>query len=97
MPTHAVGQGFPDLVVSFRGRNILIEIKDGSKPPSARRLTPDQKEFHESWDGELYVVESAEQAIKVLTGNGGRDAREQETAQAVPAESRTQRHCDDAL
>jgi hypothetical protein len=95
MPTHAVGQGFPDLVVSFRGRNILIEIKDGSKPPSARRLTPDQKEFHESWDGELYVVESAEQAITVLTGDGGRDAREQETAQSAKGDQH-ERRCFDA-
>jgi hypothetical protein len=97
MPTHAVGQGFPDLVVSFRGRNILIEIKDGSKPPSARRLTPDQKIFHEGWDGELYVVESAEEAVRVLTGDGGKHGRQQETAQSIPAESRTQRHSNDAL
>jgi hypothetical protein len=97
MPTHAVGQGFPDLVVSFRGRNILIEIKDGSKPPSARRLTPDQKIFHEGWDGELYVVESAEEAVRVITGDGGRNGTESKAEKKVPAESRTERHSNDAL
>ena len=69
-PTHAVGQGFPDLVVSFRGRNVLFEVKDPSQPPSKRRLTPDQKIFHDEWDGELYVVETAEQAIEHLEGRG---------------------------
>lgn len=66
--TSTIGQGFPDLVVAFRGRNILMEVKDGSKPPSARQLTPDQKVFHAEWSGELHVVESIEQAIGVLLG-----------------------------
>ena len=32
--THTIGGGFPDLVIGFRGVNLLIEIKDGAKPPS---------------------------------------------------------------
>jgi hypothetical protein len=67
VPTHTVGQGFPDLVVGFRGRNILLEVKDSSQPLSKRRLTADQKVFHDEWSGEIHVVESAEQAIEVLT------------------------------
>jgi len=41
-PLHAVGGGCPDLLVGLRGRNILMEVKDGARPPSERRLTADQ-------------------------------------------------------
>jgi hypothetical protein len=66
--THTIGQGFPDLVVSYGGRTMLLEIKDGTKPPSARKLTPAQEEFHAAWTGEIHVVDSIEQAIAVTRG-----------------------------
>jgi hypothetical protein len=28
VPTHTIGQGFPDLIVDYHGRTCLIEIKD---------------------------------------------------------------------
>lgn len=63
------GQGFPDLIVGHRGRLMLLEVKDGDKPPSARKLTPDQVRFHAEWTGlPLYVVDSVEAAIKTVTG-----------------------------
>lgn len=68
--TSAVGAGFTDLVVGYRGVNYLVEIKDGSKPPSAQKLTPDQIEFHESWRGQKAVVNSVDAAIKLLNGGG---------------------------
>lgn len=43
--TSQVGGGFPDLVVTFRDCVHLLEVKDGDKPPSARRLTPAELEF----------------------------------------------------
>ena len=52
----AVGGGCPDLVVGLSGINILVEIKDGSKSPSARQLTPDQQEFFATWHGEVWVI-----------------------------------------
>lgn len=67
-PTHTVGKGFPDLVVGFRGRTVLFEVKDPAQPASKRRLTPDQKVFHDEWNGEAYVVETEEQAISYLMG-----------------------------
>src|SRR5574341_154854 len=39
-----LGRGFPDLVAAKGERLELIEVKDGSKPLSARRLTPDERE-----------------------------------------------------
>lgn len=62
----ATGKGVPDLLVGFRGKNLLLEVKDGGKAKSARKLTPDQIEWHQGWRGHVAVVESAEQAIKVL-------------------------------
>ena len=64
--TSAVGQGFPDLVAGFRGRNWLIECKDGRKPPSARKLTPDQIEFKAAWRGHWAVVNSPEEALEIV-------------------------------
>jgi len=66
-PLHAVGQGCPDILVGWRGMNTVLEIKDGSKPPSARKLTPDQVEWHEAWRGQVTVVETVEQAIEAVT------------------------------
>ena len=58
--TAAIGQGFPDVVCGYGGRTFLVEIKDGSKPPSARNLTPDQVKFRDSWKGDYTVLESVE-------------------------------------
>lgn len=64
--TSTVGQGFPDICVGYNGRSILMEVKDGSKPPSERKLTPGQKEFHAAWRGEITVVTSAAEAVDYL-------------------------------
>jgi Holliday junction resolvase len=60
----AVGNGCPDLVVGWRGRNVLLEIKDGSKPPSARKLTPDEAKFHNEWMGYVVIAESPLEAVQ---------------------------------
>jgi len=65
--TSAVGQGFPDLCIGFGGRTFILELKDGSKSPSRRRLTPDQVKFKNAWQGQYAVVETIEQAIAAIT------------------------------
>ena len=63
----SVGNGVPDLLVGIAGKTMLMEIKDGAKPPSARRLTPDQLEWHAAWrGGTLAVVDSPEAALRAL-------------------------------
>lgn len=64
--THQLGDGFVDIVVGFRGANYLIEIKDGSKPPSRRRLTPDEQEFHDAWRGRVDVANSLDEALRII-------------------------------
>jgi len=66
-PLHAVGQGCPDILVGWRGMNTILEIKDGKKPPSARKLTEDQERWHAAWRGQVTVVETVEQAIEAVT------------------------------
>ena len=63
----AVGFGVPDLLIGFRGQTLLVEVKDGAKAPSARRLTPDQLDWHGKWQGgSLAVVDGPEAALRVL-------------------------------
>lgn len=64
----AVGHGCPDLMVGYRALNFLVEVKDGSKVPSQRTLTPDQKQFFAEWRGQVRKVESLDEAIGLVTG-----------------------------
>ena len=65
-PLHMVGRGCPDLMVGFLGVNYLLEVKDGSKPPSKQRLTEDEQQWHDMWDGQVATVNSADQALKAI-------------------------------
>lgn len=62
---HQLGQGVPDLLVGCEGINYLLEIKDSAKPPSKQRLTPDEVEWHQSWQGKVWVVSSVQQALNI--------------------------------
>ena len=58
--------GFPDIVAGRAGVNYMIEIKDGSKPPSRRELTSKQRKFHSQWSGQIAVAKDVEEAFKVV-------------------------------
>ena len=64
--TSAVGSGFPDIVVAFTGGIYLLEIKDGTKPPSATKLTKDEQAFHAKWHGYVHIVYSIDDALRVI-------------------------------
>jgi hypothetical protein len=61
--TASVGDGFGDVVAGFRGVNVLLEVKDGDKEPSKRRLTAAERAFHDTWPGQIAVVETPEAAV----------------------------------
>jgi hypothetical protein len=63
---HAVGRGFPDLVVGYRGCTYLLEVKDGDKPQSARKLTPAQVDWHGEWRGHVAVVCTLGEALDAV-------------------------------
>ena len=54
-----------DILVSKNGRTVAVEIKDGSKPPSARKLTEGEQEFKDGWQGEYVIIESIDDVIKL--------------------------------
>lgn len=68
-PLHTIGRGCPDLLVGYQGRNLLLEVKDGSKPPSKRALTADEHMWHIGWRGTVVVVETVGDAISAI-GDG---------------------------
>lgn len=68
LPLHQIGKGCPDLLVGYEGKNFLLEVKDGNKPPSQQKLTPDEQKFHQEWQGEVATVDSPESAIALVFG-----------------------------
>lgn len=62
-PTHMVGSGFPDIVIGKYGLSDLVEIKDGSKPPSAQKLTGDEQKFHRSWGGSVRIIRTVDDVM----------------------------------
>lgn len=61
----AVGDGMPDLLCAYRGVICLLEVKDGDKAPSARKLTVAESEFVRTWP-RTYVVTSPAEALSVV-------------------------------
>jgi hypothetical protein len=57
-------EGTFDLLCWYKGKVVMLECKDGKKPPSARKLTDAEQRFHEDWPGDnLHIVLSADDAI----------------------------------
>lgn len=63
---HMVGGGMPDAVVGYFGVNELVEIKDGSKPLSAQKLTTAQIEFHQMWKGKITILRNEDDCIALI-------------------------------
>lgn len=61
----AVGGGVPDLLVGFRGRCYLLEIKT-----ERGRLNKIQSDWHRLWNGHVAVVRSVDEALAVLWAKG---------------------------
>ena len=78
----ALGGGIPDLLVLGRmalqikggepaiGKWVrpvfLLEVKDGSKSRSRRRLTPAEQQFHDEWGAAVQVVSSVNEALAAV-------------------------------
>jgi Holliday junction resolvase len=61
-------EGLADLLVWHGGRTLILEVKDGKKPPSARKLTEAEQKFHNEWPGDnLFIVNSVEEALALLS------------------------------
>ena len=58
---HTIGHGCPDILVGWRGVNLLIEIKRGSG-----KFTPDEIDWFATWRGSVSVVRTVDEAINLL-------------------------------
>ena len=56
-----LGKGRPDLLVGYRGVNWLLEVK-----VDKGKLTPDQEAWHPTWRGQVAIVRSADEALRVI-------------------------------
>ena len=63
---HTVGMGAPDLCIGWQGRNLLVEVKDGEKIPSKRKLTEMERRWHDAWKGQVAIVETVDDAMNLL-------------------------------
>lgn len=66
LDTAQLGNGAPDILIGYQGQNVAIEIKDGSKPPSKRALTVDEKQFHEEWKGWIEIVYTVDDVVRII-------------------------------
>ena len=59
--------GALDIIIGFAGIDIRAEIKDPDKPPSARKLTPDERRVFDTWRGRKPVIlETTDDCIDLL-------------------------------
>jgi hypothetical protein len=66
--TSRLGNGFVDAVAARRGRVEFIEIKDGHKVPSARKLTAKESSFHQACQlagVTVRIIESVSEALEL--------------------------------
>lgn len=53
--------GVPDLLVGIDGLNFLIEVKSATG-----KLNAEQFDFFETWNGQVDMVRTVEEALKVI-------------------------------
>ena len=54
-----------DIIISRDKFTAVIEIKDGAKPPSQRKLTAGEQEFKDRWLGRYYLCESIQDVQEI--------------------------------
>jgi len=56
-----------DLLCGYRRRTYLLEVKNPEQPKGNRKKTKVQEKFFAEWNGQIDIVETAEQAIRIVT------------------------------
>ena len=62
-------KGAMDLLVGYNGNTYIVEVKDGNKPPSQRKLTSGElkcKAMFESVGVTYHVIKSVDEAIELI-------------------------------
>ena len=55
-----------DIIISKNMKTACIEIKDGLKPKSARKLTEGELKFKNNWQGNYFIITSENDANKLI-------------------------------
>jgi len=58
---HLSSKGIPDLLVCFKNKLYLMEVKK-----LKGKLTPEQIKFHDNWNGDIHIVRTTQEAIEIL-------------------------------
>lgn len=61
--TSDLGNGFGDIVVGTRGRNLIFQIK---QPGKEKDLTPAEYVFHSEWRGQIDTVTTLDEALVII-------------------------------
>ncbi len=62
---YVIGQPV-DLLVGYRAKNYLVEIKTEEKRDRPSAVTPAQKEFLGSWTGQVRIAASTEEILELI-------------------------------
>jgi hypothetical protein len=54
-------KGVPDILIGYRGKNYLVEIKTNTG-----RMSPEQAEHHHNWPGQTSVAWSIEAVLRII-------------------------------
>jgi hypothetical protein len=68
IPTHQLKNAF-DCLVFYCGRTMVVEIKDGTKPPSAQRLTDGERKCRDAIESrhvKYHIITSVDEALQML-------------------------------
>jgi len=60
-----------DILVGYQGKTFIVEIKDGLKPPSQRKLKEGEqrcKDNFESVGVKYWIIESIDDALNMING-----------------------------
>lgn len=57
------GGGIGDLLIGFRRRNYLFEIKN---PQQKITYTPAERKFHDTWSGQVDIAQLADDILKAI-------------------------------
>lgn len=57
-----------DLLVGYRGRTFIMEVKDPAQPLGKRQLTPGEEAFRRTWRGsEYHIIHTIDEALAIIT------------------------------
>lgn len=64
--TAGVGDDFTDIIVGYKRRNYIFEVKRNDVVPSKQRLRPGQQKFKDGWHGQCDTITSLDDVLSAV-------------------------------